>query len=111
MAEPRNPSTDIDDGEALKLLFALLSLCLLSGPAKAEDHIGSVSEPFYQGAIGILPQSSGTEALNYSVRVYPKEIVDASTGRTSLAFNDGTTLQVGAGSKVTLDDFIFDPKS
>ena len=95
----------------MKLVFALLSLCLLSGPAKAEDHIGSVSEPFYQGAIGILPQSSGTEALNYSVRVYPKEIVDASTGRTSLSFNDGTTLQVGAGSKVTLDEFIFDPKS
>jgi hypothetical protein len=95
----------------LKLVFALLSLCLLSGLAKAEDHIGSVSEPVYQGAVGILPQSSGTEALNYSVRVYPKEIVDASTGRTSLAFNDGTTLQVGAGSKVTLDEFIFDPRS
>jgi hypothetical protein len=80
--------------------------------AKAEeDHIGSVSEPFYQGAIGILPQSSGKEALNYSVRVYPKELVDASTGRTSLSFNDGTVLQVGAGSKVKLDEFIFDPRS
>jgi hypothetical protein len=89
----------------------LLSLCLLSGLAKAEDHIGSVSEPFYQGAIGILPQSSGAEALNYSVRVYPREVVDASTGRTSLSFNDGTTLQVGAGSKVKLDEFIFDPRS
>ena len=93
----------------MKRVFALLPLCLLSGLAKAEeDHIGSVSEPFYQGAIGILPQSSGKEALNYSVRVYPKELVDASTGRTSLSFNDGTVLQVGAGSKVKLDEFIFD---
>src|SRR5882724_523316 len=96
---------------SLKRVFALLPLCLLSGLAKAEDHIGSVSEPFYQGAIGILPQSSGKEALNYSVRVYPKELVDASTGRTSLSFNDGTVLQVGAGSKVKLDEFIFDPRS
>ena len=95
----------------LRLPLILLSLCLLSGIARAEDQIGSVSEPFYQGAIGVLPQGSGTEALNYSVRVYPKEIVDASTGRTSLSFNDGTTLQVGAGSKVTLDEFVFDAKS
>jgi hypothetical protein len=99
------------EGVKLKFVSVLLSLCLLSGLVKAEDHIGSVSEPFYQGAIGILPQSSGTEALNYSIHVYPREIVDASTGRTSLSFNDGTVLQVGVGSKVKLDEFIFDPKS
>ena len=95
----------------MKFLLVLLTACVLSGLAEAEDHIGSVSEPFYQGAVGVLPESAGSEALNYAVRVYPKEVVDASAGRTTLSFNDGTTLQVGIGSKVKLDEFIFDPRS
>jgi hypothetical protein len=62
---PRPPTKYLRRRVSLKRVFALLPLCLLSGMAKAEeDHIGSVSEPFYQGAIGILPQSSGKEALN-----------------------------------------------
>ena len=60
------------------------------------------TSPFRIAIVYSIVFACGAAVLLGAVDFAVSQVVDGSTGRTTLSFNDGTTLQVGAGSKVKL---------
>jgi hypothetical protein len=91
----------------------LLSTVLLSGfaagIAKAETpSIGDVTQEEYKGALGTV--AAIENPLKHQDAVFSQEKVTTPPwGSTALLFHDGTQLQVGPASDVTLDEFVYDP--
>jgi len=47
--------------------------------------------------------------LNAGDFIYLNDIVEANTGSVGIAFADETTLSIDAGSKMVVDEFVYDP--
>ncbi|MFZ5792620.1 MAG: FecR family protein [Pseudomonadota bacterium] len=98
-------------GLAPRALMAatMLAVSLAAVGAAAEPPpIGEVTQEEYKGALGRLPDRE--DKLIHQVAVFSQERVTTPLwGQTALGFHDGTSLQVGPGSEVTLDEFVYDP--
>src|SRR5215470_6326469 len=97
---------------SLRRSVVILVSCLVAGAAGASEPpaatIGLVFQSEYNGALGRLDKNE--RELLYTKPVYTNEVVH--TGKqstTALQFLDKTRLQVGAGSDVVLDHYVYDP--
>ena len=58
------------------------------------------------------PPISPARNLETGLEVFFNEKISTDdTGRAQLLFRDGTSLTVGAGSEMTIDEYVFDPDS
>lgn len=88
-------------------LLCVVSLLLLPGPALAID-IGSVRTVTVY-AYG-TPEEDDRRALFARTRVSANEVVETvDGGGLHLTFLDGTDFRLGSQSRVTLDEFVYDP--
>jgi hypothetical protein len=87
----------------------VLALTAGMGTARADMmSIGDVTQEEYKGALGTV--AAVENPLKHQDAVYSMERVTTPPwGTTALLFRDGTQLQVGQASDVTLDEFIYDP--
>ncbi len=79
----------------------------LMPPALAADAVGS--------ATAVVPNVTGfvdgaLRTLVSKAKVFHQEQIRAGGGAaTEIVFNDGSTLHIGAGTELTLDEVVFDP--
>lgn len=97
-----------------KILLALhlgLAMTTLAGGAlSAEPRIGAVVQRDYRGAVAEPNGSAASHAILFSDAVFALDTVKTgATGTTALEFLDQTTVEVGAGAELRLDDFVYDP--
>ncbi|QEX19263.1 hypothetical protein FRZ44_45760 [Hypericibacter terrae] len=87
----------------------MLGIAAGASVARADaPTIGGVTQEQYKGALGKVAASENP--LKYQDAVYSQEQVTTPPwGTTSLQFLDGTKLEVGQASDVTLDEFVYDP--
>ena len=92
-----------------------LSLCaaalLLSAQAaSAEPRIGAVVQRDYQGAVAAPHGATVSHPIQYRDSVFALDTVKTGArGATALEFLDQTTVEVGAGAELRLDNFVYDP--
>jgi hypothetical protein len=93
----------------LLMLAGAASLSVSASVANAETpSIGDVTQEEYKGALGMV--AAVQNPLKHRDAVYSQEKVTTPPwGTTALLFHDGTQLQVGPASDVTLDEFVYDP--
>jgi hypothetical protein len=87
-----------------------LALALVAGiPAHAEKAgVTAAVNPDAQGT----PPGEPTRVLKLGLDIARNEhIVTSSAGLTQLLFNDGSTLSLGPDADVTIDNFVYDPKT
>lgn len=92
--------------------LALGAVLLLIGGqvAAAEPQIGAVVQREYLGAMAAPNGSADSHAILFKDAVFALDTVKTgTTGTTALEFLDQTTVQVGAGAELRLDDFVYDP--
>ena len=91
------------------LMASVATLAFGGGQALSAERIGTAAA-VKNRATGTL--DSKTRALKVGLGVFEKERIDTSAGsRAQLIFNDETALTIGPNSSVTLDEFVYDPKS
>lgn len=91
------------------MLSTAVAFSIAAGIAHAEmPSIGDVTQEEYKGALGTVAASENP--LKHQDAVFSQEKVTTPPwGTTALLFHDGTQLQVGGSSEVTLDEFVYDP--
>jgi hypothetical protein len=93
------------------MLSAVVALSAVAGmgAARAETpSIGGVTQVEYKGALGTV--GAAENPIKHQDAVFSQEkITTPPWGTTALQFLDGTQLQVGQASDVTLDEFVYDP--
>jgi hypothetical protein len=91
------------------MLSSAIAFGLAAGVAHAEPlSIGGVTQEEYKGALGTV--AAIENPLKHQDAVFSQERVTTPPwGTTALLFHDGTQLQVGEASDVTLDEFVYDP--
>jgi hypothetical protein len=93
------------------VLSSAFALALSAGMTAARADtisIGDVTQEEYKGALGTIDATENP--LKHQDAVYSMEKVTTPPwGTTALLFRDGTQLQVGQASDVTLDQFVYDP--
>src|SRR5579885_2178097 len=78
----------------------------------ADQQIGNVVQRDFNGALGFRVASTTGDDLYFNRAVFAGETVKTPpTGSTVIRFQDRTQIQVGAGSSVVLDKFVYDPSS
>jgi hypothetical protein len=89
--------------------FSLMAGMASDAAGAATASIGGVTQEEYKGALG-QQAGAGQNPLKHQDAVYSQEQVTTPPwGTTALQFLDGTQLQVGPASDVTLDEFVYDP--
>lgn len=91
------------------LMASVATLAFGGGQALSAERIGAAAAVKNQ-ATGTL--GSKTRILKAGLGIFQKERIDTAAGsRAQLIFNDETALTIGPNSSVTLDEFVYDPKS
>jgi hypothetical protein len=81
-----------------------------SADAMAEPRIGAVVQRDYRGAVAEPNGSTASHAILYQDAVFALDTVKTgASATTALEFLDQTTVEVGAGAQLRLDDFVYDP--
>ncbi|WP_374652843.1 FecR domain-containing protein [Dongia sp.] len=80
--------------------------------AVAAPRIGAVVQPEYNGAVAAPNGSTASHAILYRDEVFALDTVKTgASASTELEFLDETTVQVGAGAELRLDNFVYDASS
>jgi hypothetical protein len=80
--------------------------------ALADQQIGNVVQREFNGATGVRVATSGADDLIFERDVFAGETVRTpGAGSTVIRFQDKTQIQLGAGSTVVLDKFVYDPST
>ena len=97
----------------MKTTCIAAALALISSGALADTHIGNVVQPDFTGATGTRNVASASlEELHFNRDVFTGETVKTpADGSTVIKFQDSTQIQVGHGSTVVLDKFVYDPQA
>jgi len=97
----------------MKSRYLAMILGLMSSAAMADSQIGNVVQPDYSGATGTRAVSSAAlEELHFNRDVFGGETVKTpADGSTVIKFQDQTQIQVGHGSTIVLDSFVYDPQT
>ena len=97
----------------MKSRYLAMILGLMSSAAMADSQIGNVVQPDYSGATGTRAVSSAAlEELHFNRDVFAGETVKTpADGSTVIKFQDQTQIQVGHGSTIVLDSFVYDPQT
>lgn len=98
----------------VKRLCAALALAtgawlLTAGPAMAAGPVG-----YIKTAVGkvTLSQDGATRGAEAGGPVLVNDTIETGgEGRIGLVFDDGSTLSLGPGSRLTVDEMVYDPKA
>ncbi len=93
---------------ALPLVFALLATLAL--PAAAQQRVG-VSSAVNPAVSGTLPGREMKRLVIGEDVVFNERISTGPDGQTQILFVDESALSIGANSDMTIDEFVFDPKT
>jgi hypothetical protein len=106
---PRTIPHRLDIARRRSLALALLATASLALPARAADTIGTAIQVSRQA----MAQAPGaTRELSLGAPVAARDtIVTNAAGQASLRFVDNTQVQIGPGSSVKLDSFVFNTSS
>ncbi len=92
--------------------LVVAALACIAMPAWAEPRIGEVVQREYKGAVAEPNGSPASRAILFKDDVFALDTVKTgATGTTALEFLDQTTVEVGAGAQLRLDDFVYDPNT
>ena len=101
-------------GFALRLLsVALVAGLLLTGGASgllAQDRVG-VNSAVNPEATGALPGAAARRLVIGQDVIFNEHITTAAAGQSQLLFLDESSMTVGPNSDLTIDQFVYDPKS
>lgn len=90
-----------------RLLASVASLALIAatGPALAQQAVGT--------AAAVNPRSTGgTRTLELGASIIHRERIETSaSGSVQVLFVDKTTLNIGPGSNLLIDEFVYDPNA
>src|ERR1700742_1089420 len=91
---------------------ALLAGLLIAAPgdALAQDKVG-VNSAVNPEESGTPPGGNGRRLVIGQDVVYNEHITTGPAGQTQLLFLDESSMTVGPNSDLTIDQFVFDPKS
>ena len=97
----------------MKSRYLAMVLGLMSSAAMADSQIGNVVQPEFTGATGRRAVSGASvEELHFNRDVFAGETVRTpADGSTVIKFQDLTQIQVGHGSTIVLDSFVYDPQT
>lgn len=95
---------------ALTLLTTGLLTIFLTNEAVAQERVG-ISSAVNQNATGTPPGSSSRPLVIGQDVVFNERIATAVNGQTQLLFVDESALSIGPNSDITIDQFVYDPKS
>ncbi|MBK8157705.1 MAG: FecR domain-containing protein [Rhodospirillaceae bacterium] len=101
----------------MKNTITTLALCaaalLIAGQAAAvEPRIGAVVQRDYRCAVAEPHGARAAHPIQYRDAVFALDTVKTGdTGTTALQFLDETTVEVGAGAELRLDNFVYDPQT
>jgi len=97
----------------MKTTCIAAALALVSSGALADTQIGNVVQPDFTGATGTRTVASASvEELHFNRDVFTGETVKTpADGSTVVRFQDSTQIQIGHGSTVVLDKFVYDPQA
>jgi len=97
----------------MKSRYLAMVLGLMSSAAMADSQIGNVVQPEFTGATGTRAVSGASvEELHFNRDVFAGETVRTpADGSTVIKFQDLTQIQVGHGSTIVLDSFVYDPQT
>lgn len=91
-----------------RLLASVASLALIAaaGPAPAQQAVGTAA------AVNPRSTASGNRVLELGASIIHRERIETSaTGSVQVLFVDKTTLNIGPGSNLLIDEFVYDPNA
>jgi hypothetical protein len=91
-------------------LIAGFALVLGSGPGLAQDKVG-VNSAVNPEASGTPPGGTARRLVIGQDVVYNEHITTGPAGQTQLLFLDESSMSVGPNSDLTIDQFVYDPKT
>ena len=97
-------------GFAVTLAGCLVLSATGAMPALAQDRVG-VSSAVNQQAMGTPPAAPTRQLVIGQDIIYNERITTSDIGQTELLFLDASALTIAPSSDVTIDQFVFDPKS
>lgn len=88
----------------LKIIILLSTLCL---SLYAKDHIALVKQ--INGSVTIMHDKNSKKAF-IGQKLYEKDVIlTGSNGKIGISFNDGSTINLGKNSFLSIEDFTFKP--
>ena len=101
-------------GFALRLLPVAISATLLltagASALFAQERVG-VSSAVNPEATGALPGAAPRRLVIGQDVIFNEHITTAASGQTQLLFLDESSMSVGPNSDITIDQFVYDPKT
>src|SRR5690349_9941108 len=95
---------------AKALPIAAAAMLLLLGTAMAEQRIG-VNSAVNPNATGTPPGGVTKKLVIGEDVVFNEHIATAADGQTQLLFVDESAMSIGPNSDMTIDEFVYDPKT
>ena len=89
-----------------KFLITALTLIISTFSALSDEFIGVIGV-----AVGEINNQKNEKLLNGSKIFYGDTIIVKSKSNAQILFLDETVLTVGENTELTIDDFIYDPKT
>ncbi|HEX3882638.1 MAG TPA: FecR domain-containing protein [Stellaceae bacterium] len=103
-------STRAIAGFGRRLLPVLPLLAIWALPAAAQEKIG-VASAVNPDVTGAGPRGQARQIVIGQDVVYNEHIATAAAGQTQILFLDESSLSVGPNSDITIDEFIYDPRT
>jgi trimeric autotransporter adhesin len=97
---------------SLRLAALAVVLCAFAatGGASAQERVG-ISSAVNPQALGTPPGAATQPLLIGQTVVFNERITTANKGQTQLLFVDESSMTVGPNSDLTIDQFVYDPKT
>ena len=89
-----------------KFLITAFTLIISTSSALSSEFIGVIGV-----AVGEINNQKNEKLLNGSKIFYGDTIIVKSKSNAQILFLDETVLTVGENTELTIDDFIYDPKT
>ncbi|HEX6441917.1 MAG TPA: FecR domain-containing protein [Stellaceae bacterium] len=97
-------------GSSRLLLAGLAAVLLLGGAAAAQERVG-VSSGVNPAASGTPPGQATRQLVIGQDVVFNERIATTESGQTQLLFLDESSMSIGPNSDLTIDQFVYDPRS
>lgn len=89
------------------LFAAALAILALTGSADAQDVVGRIKA--MTGSVTVTG-AGGSTAAQVGTPLHANDVVETAAGATAgLSFKDDTLISIGPNSKLSVDEFVFNP--
>src|SRR5437763_6373350 len=94
----------------LSVVFSAVVLLLSGASALGQDRVG-VNSAVNQQAVGVPPGAGARPLVIGQDVVFNERITTQAAGQTQLLFLDESSMSIGPNSDLTIDQFVYDPRS